>query len=132
MKLLWLCLLAAIVACSAQQSAPPDRTIDDLRAAGLDPQPAGTLQQPFFKPPAQVFRVEGGDLQLYRFPSADDAAAAAATVAPGGGSVGTSSMAWMAPPHFFRSGSVIAIYIGTSAKALAALQRVFGPQFAGS
>lgn len=105
--------------------------IDALRGAGLNVEAAGTLQQPFFTPPAQVFTVDGRDLQLYEFATPATAAEAAAQVAPAGGSVGTVSMSWMAPPHFFRKDRLIAIYLGTSPKTLAELERLFGPQFAG-
>lgn len=134
MRFLSLCLFGVLLACAAppapRQNGLP-QTIEALRASGLEVTPAGTVQQPFFAPPAQVVRVDGGDLQLYQFASPSEAAAAAATVSPTGGSIGTTKMAWMAPPHFFRKESLIAVYIGTSAKALAALQQNFGPQFAG-
>lgn len=102
-----------------------------LRSAGLKVAAAGTLQQPFFTAAANVFTVEGNDLQLYEFGTAAEAERAAAQVAPDGGSIGTASIAWMAPPHFFRNDRVVAIYIGTSARVHAELQRLLGPQFAG-
>lgn len=37
----------------------------------------------------------------------------------------------MATPHFYRSGNVIALYVGDDAATLAALERALGPQFAG-
>ena len=78
-----------------------------------------------------VFSVEGGDLQLYEFASPADAANAAAQVSPDGGSIGTESMTWMAAPHFYRRGRVIAIYLGASAKVASALERIMGRAFAG-
>ena len=114
------------------QSLSVSAVADALRASGLDVKPAGTLEQPFFSVPAQVFTVDGNDMQLYAFRSVEEAQSAAAQVAPGGGSIGTHAMAWMAPPHFFRKDRLIAIYIGNAAKTLAQLQRIFGPQFAGA
>ena len=122
----------------AESGAPPAAeatsiasVIDALRAGGVLAKAAGTLQQPFFSPPAHVFSVDGGDLQLYEFASAADAASAAAQVSPNGGSIGTRSMAWMAAPHFYRRGRVIAIYLGASAKVTSELERILGPPFAG-
>ena len=91
----------------------------------------GTLRQPFFSVPAQVFTTDGSDLQIYAFGSAESAAKAAAQVSAGGGTIGTTSVAWMAPPHFFRKDKLIAISIGGSPGVQSELKRIFGPQFAG-
>ena len=116
---------------ASAESGTPAAVADALRAAGLELKSAGTLQQPFFSVPAQVFTVDGSDLQIYAFGSASEAENAAKKVASDGGSIGTTAMAWMAPPHFFRQDRLVAIYIGSSAKTLAELQRILGPQFAG-
>lgn len=102
-----------------------------LRKAGLNVQSAGTLNQPFFPVAAQVFTVDGNDLQIYAFGDTAAAQNAAAQVSSDGGSVGATSVAWMAPPHFFRKENVIAISVGGTPKALDELQRIFGSQFAG-
>ena len=116
---------------AATESASVSSVVHSLRAAGLDVKAAGTLKQPFFSVSAQVFTVDGTDLQIYAFSGADSAAKAAAQVSADGGSIGTTSMAWMAAPHFFRREKLIAISIGGSPKVLAELKRIFGPQFAG-
>lgn len=102
-----------------------------LRSAGLELTAAGEVEQPFWTRTARVFTTAGGDLQLYEFATDADASAAAAQVGAGGGTIGTSSMAWMTAPHFFRSGRVIVIYLGGDDTSLATLQSVFGAQFAG-
>lgn len=105
--------------------------VDALRAAGLSVKPAGTLNQPFWGAPAQVFTVDGDDVQMYDFGSDPEAEKAAAQVSAEGGSIGGSSVAWIAPPHFFRKGNLIAIHLGASARTEAELVRLFGAQFAG-
>lgn len=125
-------------ACSTQpaDSASPDEgvttnaLVESLSRAGLQVKAAGEIEQPFWTRRAQVFTVEGDDLQLYEF--ADEAAAtrAAEQVAPDGGSIGQSSMSWIAPPHFYRSGRTIAIYLGTNRAVLDALQSLLGAPFA--
>ena len=102
-----------------------------LRTAGLAVQDAGKVEQPFFAVPAQVYQVEGRDLQVYEFATPADAERAATQVAPTGSPIGTSMVTWMAPPHFFRKDRLIVNYIGTSDKVLSELQRLLGPQFAG-
>jgi hypothetical protein len=39
---------------------------------------------------------------------------------------------WAAPPHWFRYGREIAVYVGSSSDVVDALGKVAGPQFAGS
>jgi len=38
---------------------------------------------------------------------------------------------WMAPPHFFKSGQMLVIYVGDDAAVLDPLKVVLGEQFAG-
>lgn len=113
------------------QSSASTTIADTLRKAGLEVTDAGTVQQPFFTVPAHVILVDGNDLQIYEFGTAEEAEHAASQVAPNGGSIGTTMMSWMAPPHFFRKERVIANYLGSNEKTLAELQRLFGAQFAG-
>lgn len=71
-------------------------------------------------------------VQVFRY--ATDAAAAnqAKQVAGDGMTIGTSKPSWMAPPHFFRSGKFIVLYVGTNESILKVLQTALGSQFAGS
>ena len=108
----------------------PDSVVEALSRAGLEVKPAGEIEQPFWTRRAQVFTVEGDDLQFYEFADEDAARRAAGQVAPGGGSIGPSSMSWIAPPHFYRSGRTIAIYLGTNRAVLDALQSRMGNPFA--
>ena len=104
---------------------------EELRAAGLRVEDAGQVEQPFFPVPAHVWLVEGGDVQVYQFASEDAAAAEAGKVSANGSTIGTSSMHWMAPPHWFRRGPTIVNYLGENARVLAELERLMGRQFAG-
>ena len=126
-------VLAALFVVACAQSSVPEKSslAADLRAAGLKVEDAGQVEQPFFGVPAHVYVVEGGDVQVYQFASEDAAASEAAKVAPNGGTIGTSSVHWMAPPHFFRRGATIVNYLGDNKRVLAELERLLGPQFAG-
>lgn len=122
---------AAGTASATATASAADTLVISLSQAGLTVRSAGTVEQPFFSVPARVYTVDGDDLQLYEFPTAESAQAAAATVSASGGSIGTSSMSWLAPPHFFHKDRLIANYLGSSSKTLAALETILGPQFAG-
>jgi hypothetical protein len=102
-----------------------------LRAERVEVKEVETLEQPFFPVPAHIHTVNGEDLQVYEFATAADAERAAAQVDARGSTIGTTQMSWMAPPHFYRNGRVIAIHLGSSSAARAALERVMGKPFAG-
>lgn len=115
---------------SAQMSTSSDLAAR-LRAAGLTVTVADEIEQPFFTGRARVLRVGDEDVQVYEFPDAAAAANAAGQVAPGGGSIGTTMMSWMAAPHFYRKDRLIVIHLGSDAAVTRALTDLMGPQFAG-
>ena len=138
------CLLATILVtgCSAGPAGPSDVSpdgpvndyvslVDNLRAAGARVDAAGTVSQPFFAPQGQVVTVNGEDIQAFEFPSVEEADAAADTVSPDGSAIGTSMVFWVAPPHFYKAGRLIVIYVGSDSDVIAALQAAMGSQFAG-
>lgn len=131
-------LLLTTLACGNGGGSPssPDPTAVDvlagqLRAAGLPVTRGGQVLQPFFAVPGELLVAGTTQIQAFAFPTTDAAAAAAARVAPDGGTIGTTSVFWVAPPHFYRSGAIVALYVGSDAATLDALQRVLGSQFAG-
>ena len=69
--------------------------------------------------------------QVYEY--ADEAAAQsdAALVDASGSTIGTSQPFWVDVPHFFRSGKLIVLYVGSDESVLLALEALLGPQFAG-
>ena len=38
---------------------------------------------------------------------------------------------WIAPPHFYHTGRVIVLYVGSNADLIRLLEATLGPQFAG-
>jgi hypothetical protein len=89
------------------------------------------IRQPFFQPAGQLIGVGNTDLQVFEYASVDDMEKEAARVAPDGGSVGTSMVNWVEPPHFYKAGRIIVLYIGSDPTVLQLLEKVVGPQFAG-
>ena len=105
--------------------------LDALRAAGATVEPGETVEQAFFGPVGQIIKVNATDVQVFEYPDDDAAEADAALVSEDGGSIGTTMVAWVEAPHFYRAGKVIVLYVGTNADVLALLESVLGPQFAG-
>ncbi len=142
-----LVVLVAIIpltGCAGQQPpAPPPEVshdgpvtdyvslIDNLRAAGATVEPAGELSQPFFSVKGQVITVNNGDVQVFEYADAATAETEAALVSPDGSSIGTYMVSWVAPPHFYKEGKLIVLYVGDDTAVLNVLEAVLGSQFAG-
>ena len=105
--------------------------VDHLRAAGATVMPTGTVTQPFFSVTGPVITVNGEQVQVYEYPNDDGASADAARISPDGGSVGNTMVDWIAPPHFYRGGRLIVLYVGTNTPVMRILETILGPQFAG-
>lgn len=138
--LLLVTFAAASASCSALRGArgsepsPPhghQDLVDALRADGYVVESLGPISQPFFQPEGQLLSVDGHEVQVFEYSSEEYALVAAESVSPDGSSVGTTMVSWIGPPHFFRSGTLIVLYVGDDATALRALQTVLGPQIAG-
>ena len=105
--------------------------VDRLRAAGATVDPAGTISQPFFLLEGQLLSVNGEDVQSFEFASEAETTTIADTVSRDGGSVGTSMISWIAPPHFYKAGQLIVLYVGSDSGVINTREKAMGSQFAG-
>ena len=115
--------------------------VDNLRAAGATVDPAGTGSADFFAPQGQLLTVNGERVEKFEFASAEEADAAAEGVSASGSSISrvdsetgmgaTSSILWEKPPHFYKAGKLIALYVGCDSDVINVLKETMGPQFAG-
>lgn len=105
--------------------------IEALQAAGAEVEPGDTIEQVFFSVPGEILQVNGTDVQVYEYESAEAMGTEASQVSQDGGSIGTSMINWMEAPHFFRSGRLLVLYVGEDQAILDLLQGILGEQFAG-
>jgi len=140
LALLLLALVATSISCAASQSTDevetsPVRTLDELITAlhnnGATVESLDTISQPFFAPEGQVISVNGFQVQVFEYPNEEDTSSAAGTISSDGSSVGTTMVSWVEPPHFFKSGNLIVLYVGEESSILEALHEILGPQIAG-
>lgn len=106
-----------------------DSLIEALRATGVNVEPAGTLEDPFFPVDAFSLTVDGAPVSVFQFPSEAAAAEAAESINATGTVIGTTSVDWIEPPHFYRQGRLIVLYAGEDEAVLAALAAVVGEPF---
>ncbi len=105
--------------------------IDNLRAAGATVEPAGEVTQPFFSVKGNVITVNGGRVQVFEYADTAAADTEAALVSPDGSSIGTTMVGWVAAPHFYKTGRLIALYVSDDTAVINVLEAVLGTQFAG-
>ena len=146
MKRLLVVIALVLTACGTTQNPPQSHggpvqdqvsLIDALRKT-VTVDITGTISQPFLNPQSgTAVRVSGGslttpaDVQLFEYGSASAASADAKRISSDGSGTATTKISWVAPPHFFLKGRVMALYVGNDPAALSLLQGVMGPQFAG-
>ena len=77
---------------------------ENLRATGASVEAGTSILQPFFSVPGRLLTVNESDVQVFEYPSLEEAERQAAQVAPDGSSVGTTMVTWVATPHFYHVG----------------------------
>ena len=102
-----------------------------LETAGATVETGESISQEFFGPEGSIIKVSGADVQVFEYPSSEAMENEASQVAPDGGSVGTSMMMWMDTPHFYKSGRILVLYIGSDQTVRDLLEKALGSQFAG-
>lgn len=89
------------------------------------------VEQPFLSVKGQIIKIDDQDVQVFEYRTAQAAQLDANKISPTGSSAVTSIPMWIAPPHFFRAGRLIVLYVGADRSVLQELVDVLGPQFAG-
>ena len=102
-----------------------------LQAAGATVEVGELITQAFFTSEGKIIKVNGAYVQVFEYEGAEAMENEASQVVPDGGSIGTSMVAWMDAPHFYKTGPIIALYVGTDEATLGLFEKVMGPQFAG-
>lgn len=117
----------------SQSSGVEDQTslIDALRTNGAEVELGDPVEQPFLSVTGQIIKVDEQDVQVFEYESAELMEADATQVAPDGSSIGTTMVTWVEPPHFFKSGRILVLYVGKDAGVIDLLTGALGEQFAG-
>jgi len=119
---------------TASQAGPVQEMtslVDALRAAGATVELGEPVEQAFFSVGGDILKVNGMDVQVFEYNSVEAMEADAIQVSDDGGSIGTSMVTWLAPPHFFKTGRILVLYVGDDQGILKLLEGLLGPQFAG-
>jgi hypothetical protein len=102
-----------------------------LQAAGLTVESGEAVTQPFFTVPGQTLKINGQDIQVFAYDTAQALETEAAQISPDASTIGTNMPSWMSDPHFYKLGNMLVLYVGQDQKILDILAGTLGPQFAG-
>ncbi len=115
--------------------------IAQLRAVGATVVPGTGINQPFMNVDGRTLAVNGEQIQVYEYASVSYANKQASYITPDGTAFTTVSSSgtpvsaaivdWVKPPHFYKAGRLIVIYVGSNNGVIHLLVRVLGKQFAG-
>ena len=125
--------LAASPAASTGPLAVEDQAalISALEGSGATVETGESASQIFFSAEGNILKVNGADVQVFEYASAEEVENEASQVSSDGGSIGTSMVTWVDVPHFYKAGRIIVLYVGSDASVLDLLENALGPQFAG-
>jgi len=101
-----------------------------FQGTGAKTEVVDTIDQIFFSPQGNIFSINGADIQVFEYESSESMEAEASQVASDGGSIGTSMITWVDTPHFYKTGRIVVLYVGSDSATLDLLEMVLGPQFA--
>lgn len=105
--------------------------VNALRQSGLSVDVAGDVSQPFFSAQGRSINVNGETVQVFEYADEQAMQSDAAKVGGDGFHVANAVVDWTAPPHFYKQGRLIVLYVGHETRVKSALDFVLGPQFAG-
>jgi hypothetical protein len=139
-KALSIMLFVLIGAAGCQTPVAPgggtttDTLVASLRQEGASVERMETLPRsayPFFSTQAVRLQVNGIDVQVFEFTSAAESEANAQRIATTGTPIGTTQIAWVDTPHFYRRDRLIVLYVGRASELMQLLEKVLGPAIIG-
>jgi len=119
------------VACGSKVGGDQTSLLEALRGSGANVEMGDKVEQTFFQVEGQIIKVNGLDVLVFEYETAEAMESDSAQIAPDGGSIGTSMVGWIATPHFYKAGHLLVLYVGDDQAILDLLEGALGAQFAG-
>ena len=123
---------------SASNASPEPAAVEEqasliaaLEATGATVETGEPISQPFFSAEGNIIKVNGADVQVFEYENAEKMELESSQIAPDGNSNATTMISWIDTPHFYKTGRIIALYIGSDEAVLSLLEKTMGAQFAG-
>lgn len=141
---IFLSLLLVIISVAGCSSRPAvmdyERLADSLRKGGATVETGEDTfpfdeKRPIFSVDVRNIEINGENISVLEYDDEATARTETEIISPDGFGFTTPDFAaqvdWIAPPHFYRSGRIIVLYVGRNQVIIDLLNSILGPQFAG-
>ena len=75
--------------------------------------------------------INDDNIFVYEYKDSKQMEEALNTISADGSMVGNAEVSWIKPPHLYKSGNIIAIYVGDNKEIIDLINKILGQQFAG-
>ena len=101
-----------------------DNLVDRLKSEGFQVEHQVKYSQDFFSVKGKIIKVDDEDIQVFEYDSKAKADEEIKLVSPDGSSIGTFMVSWISTPHFYRTDTMIVLYIGDNEKIISSLSDI--------
>lgn len=106
--------------------------IDTIRFNGGYTTYAGPLNISLLSVPGYVHTIDSDQIIIFEYDSGSELTRDAARISANGSTIDKKQYAWQGAPHFYKSGRVLVLYLGSNQRTLALLSYVLGQPFIGA
>jgi len=106
--------------------------LDAMRVNSAYVNLVGPLNVSILSVPGTVYKFESEQMIIFEYSSVSDAAKDAVRISGNGSTIDDREFVWQASPHFYLSGRILVLYLGSSQQSLALLSYVLGQPFIGA
>ena len=101
-------------------------------ASGYPAEIGPTVEKPYFDMPARGLKINGSPVFFLEFANDSDVDEFVRKISADGMTIDGKSLNESKPPHFYRQGKVVVLYLGQKESTLEILETVLDPQIAGA
>lgn len=103
-----------------------DQLVREAETYGLNASLVGPIQQPFFSQAGEIILINGQQVQVFQFPSANEQKQAVGQIPRKGTPVAGTPVVQTEPLRVWSGGKLIALYSGQNPQVISFLNAVFG------
>ena len=132
-------VIVAIATCRPEPVTDYSTLLRYLRDSDTSIVEEGEVDEEFFDIEGRSVTVNGSAIEVYEYANVEDMESEASCVSPDGFGITKErgdmvvhkGVSWINPPHFYKAGRIIVIYIGDNDSIISLLENALGKQFAG-
>jgi hypothetical protein len=131
-----------LIGCGGQQTGDqgPSLTysafMQKIQQKGISTTITKAFNADLFSGTAHGLMIQNEQISVFEYETNDAMQAEASNISSDGSTIhnqngGATAVDWIAPPHFYKAGHILVLYVGKNQYITSLLQSILGPQFAG-